>query len=127
MLKLINDLPQHTIGIHAYGDVTVTEYEEELIPLLDAQVKKSKSINYILVLETNIKNFDPGLWCGSARLGLKYFFNWNKVAMVSDQKGLLGYSDLFKYILPGKFKNFPLDQLDQAIRWVSEKKYKPVI
>ena len=33
MLQLINDLPPHVAGIHAFADVTETEYEEALIPI----------------------------------------------------------------------------------------------
>jgi hypothetical protein len=121
MLQLINNLPPHVVGVHAFADVTEAEYADTLIVLFDELLKKSKRINFILVLETKIKNFVPGMWCGSIKLGLKYFFEWSKVAVVSDQKGIRGYSDLFKYIIPGKFRSFPLDQLDQAVRWVDEK------
>jgi hypothetical protein len=121
MLRLINDLPPQVAGIHAFADVTETEYANALIPLLDDLLKKSRKINFILVLETDIKNFAPGMWCGNVKIGFKYFFRWNKVAMVSDQKDIQGFSDLFRYIIPGKFKSFPLDQIDKALRWVSEK------
>ena len=121
MLQLINDFPPHVAGVHAFAEVTETEYENALIPLLDDLLKKNRTINFILVLETDIKDFEPGMWCGNVKIGLKYFFKWNKVAVVTDQKSVPGYSDLFKYIIPGKFKNFPLDQIDKAIRWVSEK------
>ncbi len=121
MLQLINDLPPHVVGIHAFADVTETEYANALTPLLDDLLKKSRRINFILVLETDIKNFAPGMWCGNVKICLKHFFRWNKVAMVSDQKDLRGFSDLFRYIIPGKFENFPLDQIDKAIRWVYEK------
>jgi hypothetical protein len=118
MLQLINNLPPHVVGVHAFADVTETEYTNTLIPLFDKLLEKSKEINFILVLETKIKNFAPGMWCGNTKLGLKYFFKWKKVAVVSDQKEMLGYSDLFKYFIPGKFRSFPLDQLDLAVRWV---------
>jgi hypothetical protein len=115
------DLPPHVVGIHAFGDVTEEQYENMLIPLFNDLLKKSRKINFILVLETDIKNFSPGKWCGNVKIGLKYFFKWNKLAVVTDQKGVCGFSDLFKYFIPGKFKSFPLDQLDKAVRWVDEK------
>lgn len=121
MLQLINDLPSHVVGIHAFADVTEKEYVNTLIPLLDNLVKKSRKINFILVLETDITNFAPGKWCGNVKIGLKYFFKWNKLAIVTDQSGACGYSDLFKYLIPGKFKSFPLDQIEKAVRWVSVK------
>jgi hypothetical protein len=121
MLQTINDLPPHVAGTHAFADVTEKEYESVLTPMLAGQLETNKKINFILVLETDIKNFASGAWCGNIKIGLKYFFKWKRVAIVTDQKGVLGYSDLFKYIIPGKFKKFPLDQLDTAIRWVSIK------
>jgi hypothetical protein len=121
MLKIINDLPPPVIGIHAFQEVTDAEYEDMLVPLLKEQVKRHKRINFVLVLETDIKNFASGAWCGSVKIGLKYFFKWKKVAIVTDQKGIGGYSDLFKYIIPGKFCTYQLNDLDKALRWVTEK------
>ena|SRR5471030_906433 len=120
MLRVINNLPQHVAGVHAFADVDDMEYENALDSLFDNKVKRHKKINFLLVLETEIKNFSPGKWCGNIKLGFKYFFKWNKVGVVSDQKGVHGFSDLFRYILPGKFKSFSLEELDQAVRWVVE-------
>ena len=121
MLQPIPGLPQHVAGLHAFHEVTETEYEEALIPVMDELLEHTRKINFVLVLETNIKNFASGAWCGNIKIGFKYFFDWGRVALVTDQKGILGYSDLFKYIIPGKFRYFPLDQLAEAIRWVSRK------
>jgi len=121
MLQPIPDLPLHVAGLHAFGEVSETDYEEALIPIMDGLLTGNKKINFVLILETNIKNFVSGAWCGNVKIGFKYFFDWGRVALVTDQKGILGYSDLFKYIIPGKFKYFPLDNLADAIKWVSTK------
>jgi hypothetical protein len=118
---MINDLPPHVVGIHAFDEVTETDYESILVPLINNSLKTNRKINFILIVETDIKDFVPGVWCGSIKLGFKYFFKWNKVAVVTDQKKILGYSDLFKYLIPGKFKKFPLNELDKALRWLAEK------
>jgi len=121
MLRLIPDLPPHVAGLHAFGEVSETEYEEALIRIISEQLSRNRRINFVLILETNIKNFVSGAWCGNVKIGFKYFFDWGRVGLVTDQKGILGYSDLFKYIIPGKFKYFPLDNLAEAIKWASEK------
>jgi hypothetical protein len=121
MLQVIENLPPHVTGIHAYGEVTEQAYTGLLTTLIDQQVKKTGRINFLLVLETDIKNFASGMWCGNVRMGLKHFFRWKKIAILSDQRALTGYSDLFKYIIPGKFKNFHLQKMDEAIIWVSGK------
>lgn len=119
MLEPINNLPPHVAGLHAYGNVTEIEYENTLSVIMDNLLQRSRKINFVLVLETDIKNFKSGAWCGNIKIGFKYFFKWASVAIVTDQKSVLGYSDLFKYILPGKFRTFRLDSLDEAIRWIS--------
>jgi hypothetical protein len=121
VLRVIENLPLHVTGIHAYYEVSEQEYVDVLSRMLKSNLQNYRKINFILVLETEIKNFASGLWCGNVRIGVKYFFRWNKVAIVSDQKGLRGYSDLFKYIIPGKFKNFPLANMGDAIIWASKK------
>jgi hypothetical protein len=120
MLRVINNLPRHVAGVHAYADVDEVEYESTLERLFNNFLERHNKINFLLVLETEIENFSPGKWCGNIKLGLKYFFRWNKVVLVTDKKYLHGFSDLFKYILPGKFRSFSLDELDRAIRWLAE-------
>ena len=128
MIKIINDLPPHVAGLHAFGEVTREEYEKALLPLLSNLRKTTGGrINLILVLESNIKNFASGKWCGNVKIGLKYFFKWNRLVIVSDEKDMSGFSDFFKYLIPGKYESFPLDQLEIAVRWVSVKCAKPGI
>ncbi|MDF2432769.1 MAG: hypothetical protein JWP44_2400 [Mucilaginibacter sp.] len=121
MLHLISDLPPHIAGIHAFADVSEEEYIAVLIPIIDDLLKRRGKINLVLVLETDIANFVSGAWCGNVKMGFRYFFKWKRVAIVTDQKRVQGYNDLFKYLVPGKYKKFPLDHLDRAIRWVSGK------
>ena len=121
MLQIINDLPPYVIGIHGFSDVTETEYRDALVPLVDDLLKRNKKINFILVLESDIKNFTFGSWLINIRIGLNYFWKWNRIAVVTDQKGLFVYSDIFKVFIHGTFKKFPLDDLDKAFKWIAER------
>jgi hypothetical protein len=121
MLQFINDLPDYVVGIHAIGEVTKEDYERVLLPRIDDLVKRQGEINYLLVLETDVKNFSAGSWLEDLKLGLKNFTKWNKIAVVTDQKSVEWFSDIFRFFIPGKSKGFRLIELDKAIRWISEK------
>jgi len=121
MLTHLNYLPKHVLGLHAVDEITNEEYEKALEPLLDEHIKENGKINFLLILETDIKNFDAGAWCGNIGIGLKYFTKWNKMAIVTDRDGIREFSHLFKYILPGQYKGYTLDELDEAIKWITEK------
>jgi len=120
MLQLINDLPDHVVGIHAVGEVTKDDYERILLPKMNELVKRQGEINYLLVLETDVQNFTLGSWWQDLKLGLKNFTRWNKIAVVTDQKSIEWFSDVFRFFIPGKSKGFTLNELERAIKWVSE-------
>ena len=79
---------------------------------------RAKSIT-CWVLETDVKNFTAGAWWQDFKLGIKNFTKWNKVAIVSDQKGVQLFSDVFRFFIPGTSKGFALGELTEAVEWVS--------
>ena len=121
MLQFIKGLPPHVVGIHAIGEVTKEDVERVLMPKIEDLVKRQGEINYLLVLETNIQNFTAGaMWVNDVKVGLKNFTKWNKIAVVSDQKVVEWFSDIFRFFIPGKSKGFPLSELDDAVKWIAE-------
>jgi hypothetical protein len=126
MLQFINDLPGHVVGIHAVGEVTKEDFETVLIPRIDELVKRQGEINYLLVLETDVKNFTAGAWWDDIKVGIKNFTKWKKIAVVSDQKGVEWFSNVFRYMIPGTSKGFSIDQLDEAVQWVSAEEKQEV-
>ena len=121
MLQFIKDLEPHVVGIHAIGEVTKEDMETVLMPRIDELVQRQGEINYLLVLETDVKNFTVGAWWEDLKVGLKNFTKWNKIAVVSDQKGVEWFTDAFRFFIPGKSKGFSIDQLDEAVKWITEK------
>lgn len=120
MLQFMNNLPSHVVGIHATGEVTKDDYDKILVPKIDELAKRQGEINYLLVLETDVTNFSLGSWWGDLKLGLKHFTQWNKIAVVTNERGVEWFSDIFRFFIPGKSRGFPLNELDEAIKWISE-------
>lgn len=119
MLTLMNDLPSHVVGVKATGDVGKEDFEKVLIPALEDLVNRTGKINYLLYLDTGISNFTLGAWFKDVQLGLKNFKKWNKMAIVSDQRGVNTFSDVFGYVIPGDSKGFKISELEEAKIWVA--------
>lgn len=126
MLQFINDLEPHVVGIHAMGEVTKYDVEKILLPHIDELVERQGEINYLLVLETDVQNWTAGAWWDDIKMGLKNFTKWNKIAVVSDQKGVQWFTDAFRFFVPGKSKGFSLNELDEAIAWITAKEEETV-
>ncbi|SDH14254.1 STAS/SEC14 domain-containing protein [Mucilaginibacter gossypii] len=119
MLQLINHLPANVVGVRASGEVTRADMENVLLPAIDQLAEREGEINYLLVLDTNVQNFTLAAWWNDLKLGLKNFTKWNRIAVVSEQKGVEWFTDLFKFLIPGKSRGFTHDELSEAIVWVS--------
>lgn len=119
MLTIINDLPPNVVGVKATGEVNKTDFENVLIPALKELASRTGEINYLLHLDTGVKHFTLGAWIQDAKIGIKNFFRWNKIAIVTDEKKVENFSDVFGLAVPGESKGFSLEQLDEAKKWVS--------
>ncbi len=121
MLTPINDLPSYVFGVKAVGEVTADDLKNVLLPGLESLTNKYDEIYYILVLETKVENFTAGAWFQDMVAGVKHLTKWKKMAIVTDQKAVEKFTDAFSYVTPGEAKGFTLDELDEAITWVSLK------
>jgi len=119
MLSIIKDLPGHVLGVRATGTVDKTDLENILLPALQEKVNIYDEINYLLVLDTEVGNWTAGAWIEDAKAGLKHFTKWHKIAVVTDQKGVEKFTDVFTLAVPGESKGFTHAELEEAKTWVS--------
>ena len=61
--------------------------------------------------------FSAGAWFEDALLGLKNITKWNRAAIVTDNNRVQNFTAIFSVIMPGEFKFFPIEDLENAIFW----------
>lgn len=120
MIEIINGLPPTVAPFRATGTITEDDYINTINPLVDEIYKEYGKINYLLVLNTSLKNYSAGAWIKDALLGFVYFTDWKKIAIVSDKKSIKDFTDFFGKLIPGKTRGFMLKDLGLAEKWVSE-------
>ncbi|HOZ86614.1 MAG TPA: STAS/SEC14 domain-containing protein [Bacteroidia bacterium] len=120
MIYQIIDLPPNMVGFKASWEVTKEDFEEVVIPCVQKHVEKMGQLNYLLVLNTSIKNFSMGAWFKDVMMGVKHICKWRRAAIVTDSKTIKYFTGIFSLFVPGEFKGFSHEQLKAAIDWVSE-------
>lgn len=110
--------PDNTVAFRAMGEVTKEDYQNVVVPAVEDLVKRINEINFLLVLDTEVKNFTLGAWMEDALLGLKNFGKWNRAAIVSDSDEVISFTDKFSYIVPGEFRGFKKAEFNNALNWV---------
>ncbi|TDQ11362.1 SpoIIAA family protein [Pedobacter metabolipauper] len=121
MLTVIENLPDYVFGVKATGEVTEVDLKDVLLPGLAALADKYGEIYYLLLLDTKVENFTPGAWIQDAIAGVKHLTKWKKMAIVTDQKAVENFTDIFSYVTPGEAKGFSIAEINAAITWVSLK------
>jgi stage II sporulation SpoAA-like protein len=119
MIEPIPGLPENVIGFRASGDITKKDYDQVVFPTVSKQLKEGKELNYIFMVDTNLKDFSAGAWVQDIWLGLKDLFKWNRVAIVSDSEKIRSFTDKAGHLIPGTYKGFTKGQLDEAINWAA--------
>ncbi len=122
MIHHLQDLPPNIVGFKATGEISEKDFTETVMPKVKAIIDKTGKLNYLLVLDTSIKNFSAGAWFQDAIMGIKHLTKWNRAAIVTDVDAIRTFTNIFSVLMPGEFKGFEHSQLQEAIEWVSEKK-----
>lgn len=124
MIEQIKNLPDNMVGFRALAMVTKEDFEHKVMPEVEKIVAKTGKLNFMLILDTNVKDFTAGAWMQDALLGLKNLTKWNRAAIVTDDTAIHQFTTVFSALVPGEFKGFKKIDMDLAVAWVSEKSNK---
>ncbi|OWK70746.1 STAS/SEC14 domain-containing protein [Pedobacter sp. AJM] len=119
MLTEITGLPDHIFGVRATGVVSADDLKDVLLPGLARTSDRFGEIRYLLVLDTEVKNFTTGAWIQDAKAGLQNFTKWKKIAVISAEKSVEWFSDFFTFLTPGNSRGFKPDEIDEAKAWIA--------
>ncbi len=121
MIQLIEHLPANMVGFKATGLVTELDFMEVVMPKVKELIAKTDKLNYMLVLDTSVKNFTAGAWFKDATMGVQHLAKWNRASIVTDVDAIRTFTNMFSVLMPGEFKGFKQQDLQEAIDWTSEK------
>jgi hypothetical protein len=120
MIEIISGLPSKVAAFKAKGKITADDYKTTINPIVRKIEKEFGKINYLLVLNTPLKNYSLGAWIKDLLLGFRYFARWNKLGIVSDKKSIKKFTDFFGRFLPSVTKGFMMEDEVIAKKWIAE-------
>ncbi len=115
------NLPSNVVDFRATGNVTREDFEQVVMPEVERLIKKTGKLNYLLILDTPLKEFTFGAWMQDVLLGIKHLTQWNRAAIITDSSGVQHFTQVFSALMPGEFRGFDKLDIDVAVDWVSEK------
>lgn len=117
MITIIPDSPENVAAFKASEEVTKQDFERVVNPQVERKVKKFEELNYLMLIDTELKDFTSGAWFQDFLLGIKNLARWNRAAIVTDNHQVQNFTEIFSVLMPGEFKAFPKDNLYNALYW----------
>ena len=118
-MQLIDHLPDHVVGIRAIGEVDDDDYENVLVPAIDAARAQHDKIRLLYVLGEEFTGYEAEAMLEDAKLGARTFTAYDKIAVVTDTTWLQRTVKAFGWMMPGEVRTFHTDALAEATDWVS--------
>lgn len=119
MITQLKNIPNTMVGFRAAKEVKKDDFDKVVLPAVAELIQRTDELNYMLVLDTPLKNFTIEAWIKDALLGLNNLSKWNRVAIVSDSESLNTFTNMFGKVMPGEFKGYTPEHVNEAIEWVS--------
>lgn len=121
MIEIIPESHDNVLGYRASGKLIESDYEEIMIPGIEAVIKEYDNVNFLFYLDDEFKGWKTGALVDDIKLGLSKIMNGiNKFAMVGGPKWVQWGMKLDNLIIRGKVKIFTVDQIDEAWDWLNE-------
>ena len=120
MIKYIEGLPENVIAVEAVGKVDADDYRDTLEPAIAKAVETHDKLRFLYVMGEAYDGFSPGAMWEDTKVGLGDRKAWERIAVVSDHRGLIDAIKVFGWMVPGEVRTYPLATLDDAKAWLSE-------
>lgn len=120
MIRQLDNIPGNMVAFSAEGEVTAEDYRQVVVPAVEKLVATTDELNYLMEINTDLGDFTAGAWWQDALIGIKKIAKWNRAAIVTDSSVVNTFTDLFSVVVPGEFRGYKKDRLQEAIEWVSK-------
>ncbi len=75
MITILTDVAPQVAAFEAKGTVSAEDYKNVVIPHIDAVAKKNDKISFLMLMDTDIANYDIGAWVKDMLLALNTFLS----------------------------------------------------
>ena len=119
MVNKIEHPFSNVVAFEFVDEITKEDFDSVIIPEVEELIKKIDKINLVYVLNTDLDKFSLAAWWKDAMVGIQNITKWNKSAIVTDSKSIQQFTEIFSYVMPGEFKEFDKNELEEALLWAS--------
>jgi hypothetical protein len=126
MIDILSGNAECLLVAVAHGTVTAEDYEQVLIPAIQARLQAHKKVRLLYQLDRDFEGFTTGAMWDDAKFGLSHLTGFEAVALVTDVHWIADAVKFFSLLMRFPVQAFTNDQLDEAKQWVATTTWRSV-
>ena len=119
MIEMMSGLPDNVIGFSALGKVTAADYEEKILPAVEAVLATHEKVRLLYHLGDGFGGFEAGALWEDAKVGLSHLAAWERIALVSEVDWIRAATKALGFAMPGEVRVFANAELEAAKVWLA--------
>ena len=119
VIRLLAGMPPGVLGLEAVDDVEREDYENVLLPAIDAAIAEHGKARLVYVLGPEFDDYEGEAVWEDLKLGVRHPASFERIAVVTDASWAGPAIRVFSVLWPGQARAFPLAELDAAKRWAA--------
>lgn len=118
MFQIMPESDGKIIGLRATGKLTHHDYQEVLIPSLEALINQHGKVRLLCFIDEEFTGLEAEAMWDDAKFFLPHKDDFEKMVIVGGPKWIALIMKLFTPLMKGEVKTFPSDQLPMAWEWI---------
>lgn len=120
MIQIHPNQPEGIVEFSASGKVTAADYESELMPAIEAALQQNDGVRVLAHFGPAFEGYDLGGMIDDAKLGLRHWRGFERIALVTDVKWMRHAVAGFGVAIPCPIKTFSNDDIESARLFLRE-------
>ena len=119
MIRTLSGMPAGVVGLEAIDDVEKEDYENVIVPAIDAAIAEHGKVRLVYVLGPQFDEYEGEAVWEDLKLGARQPASFERIAIVTDARWAGPAIKVFSILWPGQARAFPLADVEAAKRWAS--------
>lgn len=118
MIELLTGFPDDVVAVKSGGKVTRADYEDVLIPAIEAAMGKHQKVRVYYEMASDFEGFEAGAIWSDLKVGFGNFNRWERVAVITDIEWLTRYTNAMAFLIPCPTRTFKTSEAQEARDWI---------
>ena len=119
MIRILGGMPVGVLGLEAVDDVEKQDYDNVVVPAIDASIAEHGKVRLVYVLGPEFDDYEGDAVWEDLKLGARHPASFERMAIVTDARWAGPAVKIFSVLWPGQARRFPLTELEAAKRWAA--------